>query len=345
MQCCARPRIGRKRKQRGKANTAIVNMDKFHSPEELKAALGNQQYIASDEIATIMYLSQQLGKPLLVEGPAGVGKTELAKAIAGATGRELIRLQCYEGLDETKALYEWEYAKQLLYTQLLRDKLQETLSGAINLTEAADRLAEEEDVFFSMRFLLQRPLLRAILSDEPAVLLIDEIDRADAEFEAFLLEVLSDFQVSVPELGTLAAVHIPVVVLTSNNTRELSEALKRRCLYLFIGYPTIEQELAVVRLKVPELAPRMARQAVELVHSLRTLDLRKSPSISETLDWAKALVALNAKNLETQTLETTLSVLLKHESDLQRAKRILQRPSRGLGPDDVQDLRRYGGRN
>jgi MoxR-like ATPase len=309
----------------------------FKTPNELKAALGDQKYIASDEIATIMYLCQELGKPLLTEGPAGVGKTELAKGIAGATNRELIRLQCYEGLDETKALYEWEYAKQLLYTQLLRDKLQETLASTTSLSAAADRLAGEEDVFFSMRFLLQRPLLKAILSDNPAVLLIDEIDRADAEFEAFLLEVLSDFQVSVPELGTLSAVHRPLVVLTSNNTRELSEALKRRCLYLFIDYPSIEQEMAVVRLKVPELSPKMARQAVELVQSLRSMDLRKSPSISETLDWAKALVTLNAKNLDAKTLETTLSILLKHESDLQRAKRWLQRPPPGRGAEDQGD--------
>lgn len=317
---------------------------KFQSPDQLKAALGDQQYIASDEIATILYLSQQLGKPLLTEGPAGVGKTELAKALAGASGSELIRLQCYEGLDETKALYEWEYAKQLLYTQLLRDKLQETLSDSTSLTDAADRLAQEEDVFFSMRFLLQRPLLKAILNDKPTVLLIDEIDRADAEFEAFLLEVLSDFQVSVPELGTLQALNRPLVVLTSNNTRELSEALKRRCLYLFIGYPDVEQELAVVRMKSPELAPRLARQAVELVQSLRSMDLRKSPSISETLDWAKALVALNAKNLDLPTLETTLSVLLKHESDLQQAKRWLQRPPRAAD-DDYSQLNRPSRRN
>jgi len=317
----------------------------FKSPNELKAALGEQQYIASDEIATIMYLCQQLGKPLLTEGPAGVGKTELAKAIAGATGRQLIRLQCYEGLDETKALYEWEYAKQLLYTQLLRDKLQDTFSGSANLAEAADQLANEEDVFFSMRFLLQRPLLKAILSEEPTVLLIDEIDRADAEFEAFLLEVLSDFQVSVPELGTLTAIHRPLVVLTSNNTRELSEALKRRCLYLFINYPSIDQELAVVRLKVPELSPKIARQAVELVQNLRAMDLRKSPSISETIDWAKALLAINAKHIDPEVLETTLSVLLKHETDLQRAKRLLQRPSQGTDYDDLTDYSRLNRRN
>src|SRR5512138_3206441 len=298
----------------------------FESTGRVKASLNEQRYIASDEIATIVFLAQKLGKPLLTEGPAGVGKTELAKAIAGATGCQLIRLQCYEGLDESKALYEWEYSKQLLYTQLLRDKLNDTLGTAGSLSEAADRLAKEEDVFFSMRFLLQRPLLKAILSDIPTVLLIDEIDRSDAEFEAFLLEVLSDFQVSVPELGTLSAVHRPLVLLTSNNTRELSEALKRRCLYLFIGYPSIEQELAVVRLKVPELSPKLARQSVELVQKLRTMDMRKSPSISETLDWAKALVTLNADNLDKKTLESTLSVLLKHESDLQSARRQLFNP-------------------
>lgn len=313
----------------------------FTSTETVKTQLSRQKYIASDEIATIVYLSEKLGKPLLTEGPAGVGKTELAKAIASATGRELIRLQCYEGLDESKALYEWEYSKQLLYTQLLRDKLNDTLGKAASLSEAADKLAAEEDVFFSTRFLLQRPLLRAILSEQPVVLLIDEIDRADAEFEAFLLEVLSDFQVSVPELGTLAAKHRPFVILTSNNTRELSEALKRRCLYLFIDYPDLEAELAVVRLKVPELNPKLARQAVDFVQRLRKGDMRKSPSISETLDWANALVALNASNLDKDTLEDTLSVLLKHEADLQKAKRqFINPPPPRPSPDE---FRRFSG--
>src|SRR5919199_1446230 len=288
----------------------------FTTTASVQDALAGQQYIASDDISTVLFLSEKLGKPLLAEGPAGVGKTELAKSWAAASGRELIRLQCYEGLDETKALYEWEYAKQMLYTQLLRDQLQTTLAGAASLTEAADRLAAEEDVFFSKRFLLQRPLLRAILSEQPVVLLIDEIDRADSEFEAFLLEVLSDFQVSVPELGTLTARQQPTVVLTSNNTRELSEALKRRCLYLFVDYPSEEEELRIVQLKVPGLAPQLARQAVELVHRLRNLDLKKSPSVSETLDWARSL--------DRETLENTLTVLLKHESDVQRARRAIQ---------------------
>ncbi len=315
----------------------------FESTGRVKASLNEQKYIASDEIATIVFLAQKLGKPLLTEGPAGVGKTELSKAIAAATGRELIRLQCYEGLDESKALYEWEYSKQLLYTQLLRDKLNDTLGKAESLSEAADKLAKEEDVFFSSRFLLQRPLLKAILCDQPTVLLIDEIDRADAEFEAFLLEVLSDFQVSVPELGTLTAKHRPFVVLTSNNTRELSEALKRRCLYLFIDYPSLQEELAVVRLKVPDLSPKLAQQAVEFVQKLRNTEMRKSPSISETLDWANALVALNAKSLDKQTLEDTLSVLVKHEADLQKARRQFIAPPPGSGRGKPDEFGRFSG--
>ena len=314
----------------------------FKSRDEVRTALEGQGYIATSEIATVVFLAQQLGKPLLLEGPAGVGKTELAKVYASAAERPLIRLQCYEGLDESKALYEWEYAKQMLYTQLLRDKLQTILADATTLTEAADRLSEEEDVFFSDRFLLPRPLLQAITSPEPSVLLIDEIDRADAEFEAFLLEVLSDFQVTVPELGTISAVHRPVVMLTSNNTRELSEALKRRCLYIFIDYPSHESELQIIRLKVPELGEKLATQAVELVQSLRNLDLKKNPSVSETIDWAKALVALNADNLDQGVLEDTLTVLLKHESDSQRAKRALGGAS--SNPDNMMGGRRSRGR-
>ncbi|MBI3536580.1 MAG: MoxR family ATPase [Chloroflexi bacterium] len=320
----------------------------FKDIQQVKDGLATQQYIATDEIATVVYLAGKLNKPLLVEGPAGVGKTELAKAWSGALNHELIRLQCYEGLDETKALYEWEYAKQMLYTQLLRDKLRDVLADSQTLAQAADRIAKEEDVFFSTRFLLPRPLLRAIRADTVCHLLIDEIDRADAEFEAFLLEVLSDFQVSVPEIGTIKAKHLPRVILTSNNTRELSEALKRRCLYLYIDYPTVDAELRIVKLKVPDLAPQLAKQAVELVQRLRKLDLKKHPSVSETLDWARALVMLNAKSLDAKTLETTLTVLLKHEHDVSRAQRLLSEFNVTEEKEEDEDddlpsqLRRYG---
>ena len=295
----------------------------FRDINDVREGLSREQYIASEEISTVVYLAQSLCKPVLTEGPAGVGKTELAKAWAGAGDLPLIRLQCYEGLDESKALYEWEYAKQMLYTQLLRDTLHEVLSEAESLAEAAERLAQEEDVFFSERFLLPRPLLSALMSPEPVVLLIDEIDRADVEFEAFLLEVLSDFQASIPEIGTISAIHQPMVLLTSNNTRELSEALKRRCLYLFVNYPTLEAELDIVRLKVPNLNPDLARQAVEVVQQLRHMDMRKVPSISETLDWARALVTLNAKSIDEETMRNTLTVLLKYEADVKKANRLL----------------------
>lgn len=323
----------------------------FKNPGEATSALAVQQYIASNEISTVLFLAERLGKPILAEGPAGVGKTELGKAWASATGRKLIRLQCYEGLDESKALYEWEYAKQMLYTQLLRDKLSDLLKDANGLRDAADRLGNEEDVFFSERFLLPRPLLQAIISDEPALLLIDEIDRADAEFEAFLLEVLSDFQVSVPELGTIAAKHQPMVILTSNNTRELSEALKRRCLYLFVDYPNLENETRVVQARVPGLNKKLAEDAVRFVQNLRSMDLKKKPSVAETIDWAKALVMLNADSLDQQTLETTMTVLLKHEADVQRAKRLLSRGNNEGGsqgrnsglPPGIRPVGPYGG--
>ncbi|GAB4460034.1 MAG: MoxR family ATPase [Anaerolineae bacterium] len=306
----------------------------FNSPADVAEALARQNYIPTTDIATVLYLAQRLGKPVLAEGPAGTGKTELAKVWAAAAGRPLIRLQCYEGLDETKALYEWEYAKQMLYTQLLRDKLGGLLAGTATLTDAVKKLAAEGGVFFSPEFLLPRPLLQAILAEEPVALLIDEIDRADADFEAFLLELLSDFQVSVPELGTLKAKHPPLVLLTSNNSRELSEALKRRCVFIYIDYPSAEAELRVIRLKVPELAAELAAKAVDFVQRLRQMELKKAPSVSETLDWAQALVYLNARALDRATLEATLSLLLKHESDLQQVRRQLAQPdaadSRGL---------------
>jgi MoxR-like ATPase len=259
-----------------------------------------------------------------VEGPAGVGKTDLAKVLAASLGLELIRLQCYEGLDEGKALYEWEYAKQLLYTQILKDKISEVLTGAKGLAEAVDRIAREDEVFFSERFVLPRPLLKAITSEKQCVLLVDEIDKADAEFEAFLLELLSDFQISVPELGTLTAKHIPLVILTSNNAREMSDALKRRCLHLYIDFPDRKQELAIIRLKVPEAADKLAEEVVAVVQSLRKLDLKKTPGISETLDWVKALTLLNVQKLDDELVNETLDTIVKYEGDVRKAQEELK---------------------
>ena len=296
----------------------------FASIEDVIERCARQHYICNRTIATVVYLASHLQKPILVEGPAGVGKTELAKVLAGALDHELIRLQCYEGLDESKALYEWEYAKQLLYTQILKDKIGEVIEGARDLKEAVERVARQDNVFFSERFIVPRPLLRAITSAAPSVLLIDEIDKADTEFEAFLLEVLSDFQVSVPELGTIKAKHIPMVVLTSNNAREMSDALKRRCLHLYIDFPDREQERAIILLKVPGVAERLADEVVGAVQAIRKLDLKKAPSISETLDWTRALTLLNVDTLDAALVNDTLSTILKYEGDIRKAQQELK---------------------
>ena len=292
----------------------------FTSVQDVSERFSSVGYLPSREIATAVFLADGLEKPILVEGPAGVGKTDLARAFAAASGRLLIRLQCYEGLDEAKALYEWEYAKQLLYTQLLRERIGEALGGARSLAEAADRIAAEGNVFFSDRFLLPRPILQAITSPTPSLLLVDEVDKADPELEAFLLEVLADYAVTIPELGTFRAVHAPRVVLTSNAARDLSDALRRRCLHLHIDYPSQERELAIVRARAPDLRDELAQQVVAAVARLRALDLRKAPSIAETLDWARALVLLGAEALDEKVVSETLDLVLKYEADVEKAR-------------------------
>ena len=297
----------------------------FDTVEEVHKGLRDQQYICGKNIATVVFLAKQLGKPVLVEGPAGVGKTELGKVVAGALGLPIIRLQCYEGLDESKALYEWEYSKQLLYTQMLRDKISQILEGANTLKEASERIAAQDDVFFSERFIVPRPLLKAISSEDPLLLLIDEVDKSDPEFEAFLLEVLSDYTVSVPEIGTLQAKHIPLVFLTSNNAREMSDALKRRCLHLYIDYPDEAAEVEILNTKVPGIDKRLVEDIVQLVQKIRKLDLKKTPSISETLDWGRALMVMNADSLEPELVSDTLNIILKHQGDIQKAQGELSR--------------------
>jgi MoxR-like ATPase len=275
--------------------------DEFGTIEEARAKLGEAGYLADEPTALVSFLAGRLGKPVLVEGPAGVGKTELAKAVSRATGRPLIRLQCYEGLDEAKALYEWNYRKQLLRIQ----------------TEAREAGWEQvKDDIFGEDFLLARPLLNAISAEIPVVLLIDEIDKTDQEFEAMLLEVLSDFQISIPELGVVEARTQPLVLLTSNNSRELTEALKRRCLYLWLDYPTVERELEIVHLHAPELDAAIARKLVEVIHMVRSLDLKKPPSIAESIDWARALLLLGAEDVDQAVLQRTMSIIVKHRTDL-----------------------------
>jgi MoxR-like ATPase len=280
------------------------------------AGLATSGYICSRQIATAVFLAQHLQKPILVEGPAGVGKTELAKATAAYLKLPLIRMQCYEGLDEAKALYEWKYAKQLLYTQILKDKLGEELNGVKSINAALKRLHGAGDLFFSEQFLEPRPLLRALQQPQGAVLLVDEVDKSDQEFEAFLLEILSDYQVTVPEIGTIRAPVPPFVVLTSNNARDLGDALKRRCLHLHIGFPEAALEERIIEVKVPGVSDKLRRQIVGFIQLLRTHDLRKLPSVSETIDWARVLLLLHADHLEPDTVRDTLNVLLKFETDV-----------------------------
>lgn len=293
----------------------------FKSVNDVQQRLEMAGYIPSKEISTVVFLAAATQKPVLVEGPAGVGKTELAKAIARSLDRELIRLQCYEGLDEAKALYEWEYAKQLLYTQMVKDRINDIISHTATLAEAVDRIADQEDAFFSERFIQARPLLLAISSSKPVVLLLDEVDKSDPEFEAFLLELLSDFQVTIPELGTRKATSIPFVVLTSNNYRDMSDALKRRCVHLYIDYPQRETELQVVRLKIPGIEEKLAAGLVDAIRRIRLLDLKKSPSISETLDWAQSLLALQVSELTPEVISETLNVICKYQIDMEKVRK------------------------
>lgn len=295
----------------------IRNKDKISSPDTIKEHFEALGYICSDAIATSVYLACHLQKPILVEGPPGVGKTELAKKTSELLAAPLIRMQCYEGLDEAKALYEWKYGKQLLYTQLLKDQLGDVMRGAKGLDESVTRLHQFGDIFYSDEFLEPRPLLEALRAEDGAILLIDEIDKADQEFEAFLLELLSDYQISIPELGTIKAKSNPIVFLTSNNTRELSDALKRRCLHLYIPFPSKVIEQKIITAQVPELNDQLKQQLVSFISELREMALKKVPAVSETIDWARALLLLNVDNLDHDWIKTTLNLLLKFQDDIE----------------------------
>nr|WP_294522882.1 MoxR family ATPase [uncultured Rhodopila sp.] len=289
------------------------------SIDAVERGLSRAGYIANRQISTAVYLSHHLQKPILVEGPAGVGKTELAKSVAAWLKLPLIRMQCYEGLDESKALYEWKYGKQLLYTQILKDKINSVIGVADTLAAALDKLHAFGDVFFSDQFLEPRPLLRSLQEPDGAVLLIDEIDKSDQEFEAFLLEILSDYQVTIPEIGTVSAMVTPIVLLTSNSTRDLGDALKRRCLHLHIGFPDEKLEARIIASRVPGIDARLLRQLVSFVQQLRALDLKKVPSVSETIDWAKVMLLLHTSVLDVDLVRDTLNVLLKFEADIEAA--------------------------
>ena len=299
------------------------------SVERIEEGFESFGYICSRKIATAVFLAFHLRKPVLVEGPPGVGKTELAKTTAQMLDTPLIRLQCYEGLDEAKALYEWKYGKQLLYTQVLKEKLGDLLQGAKGLAESVERLHQFGDIFYSEDFLEPRPLLKAMQQDKGAILLIDEVDKSDYEFESLLLEILSDYQISIPEIGTVQARTTPMVFLTSNNTREISDALKRRCLHLYIPFPTVDLEERIIRSRVPNVNERLRHQLVEFVHSLRQLDLKKVPAISETIDWARSLLLLHADELDEELVRSTMNVLLKFEEDIQATDSELRSLVRG----------------
>lgn len=303
------------------AEGAAIIAEMAASVDSLKTHFENHRYICSDPIATSVYLAYHLRKPVLIEGPPGVGKTELAKTTAEMFELPLIRLQCYEGLDEAKALYEWKYGKQLLYTQVLKETLDEVLQGAKGFAQSISRLHEFGDIFFSEEFLEPRPLLKALREEHGCVLLIDEVDKSDHEFESLLLEILSDYQVSIPEIGTVKARNEPpLVFLTSNNTREISDALKRRCLHLYIPFPDVDLEQRIIHARVPEIPPELRRQLVTFIHELRGLDLKKVPAISETIDWARTLLLLHTDRLDAELVRDTLNVILKFQEDIENVQ-------------------------